>query len=281
MAPASGAHAYRGTVSPPLLPDHTCWSFDDDRAFDRQAREFMSVGLCCGEQVWYVPGPRSGGVARWLRNTATGRERSVRILDPESAYPTDGVIDPDGQTAAYMAATEEALAAGFTGLRVVADATALVRTTDRLDAFARYEYAIGRYMRIAPLRALCVFDRSVLGDEAVAELACLHPRGNAADVSFRLYAGSTPRTTILSGELDAASADLFAGAMERAGLRAVRGEVAVHAEGLRYIDHHCLRVLNEYAERRGVTVVLRTRLTTVPVMADLLGLARLRTEAIA
>ncbi|GAA4945162.1 MEDS domain-containing protein [Actinoplanes utahensis] len=265
-------------MSPTLLPDHTCWSFDDDRAFDRHAREFLRNGLCCGEQVWYVPGPRSGGIAEWLRGTSAKRERSVRILDPATAYPADGAIDPDAQTAAYVTATEQALSAGFTGLRVVADATALVRTAAHLDAFARYEFAIGRYMRIAPLRALCVFDRSALGDDAMAQLACLHPRSNTAGVSFGLHAGATPRTAVLSGELDVSMTGLLAGAIERAGLRPVRGEVVIHAEALRYIDHHCLRVLHAYAERHAIVVVLRTVLSTVSVMAELLGLLRIRVE---
>lgn len=267
-------------VSPTLLPDHTCWSFDDDRAFHRHAREFLRIGLCCGEQVWYVPGPRSGGIAEWLRATSASRDRSVRILDPEVAYPADGAIDPEEQTAAYVTATEEALSAGFTGLRVVADATALVRTAAHLDAFARYEFAIGRYMRIAPLRALCVFDRAALDDDAVAQLASLHPRSNMADVPFGLHAGATPRTAVLSGDLDVSMTGLFARAIERADLRPVRGEVVIHGEALRYIDHHCLRVLHAYAERRAIVVVLRTRLSTVPVMTELLGLLRIRVETL-
>lgn len=268
-------------VTPTAVPEHTCWSFDDDQSFSSYAREFLGAGLGCGEQVWYAPGPRSGGITEWLRDTAGGRDQSVQILDPEVAYPADGVIDPVGQTAAYVAATEGALAAGFTGLRVVADATALVGTSERLDAFARYEYAIGRYMRIAPLRALCVFDRTALGDDAIAELACLHPSTNAAAVPFRMHAGATARVAVVHGELDIAAVDLFAAALRRADLRPARGEVVLHAEGLGFLGHHCLAVLQDYAEQRAVTVVLRTRLSTVPPMVGLLGLSRVRVETIA
>ncbi|MDI6100820.1 MEDS domain-containing protein [Actinoplanes sp. NEAU-A12] len=268
-------------VSRVAAPEHTCWAFDDDRSFCRYAREFLHAGLGHGEQVWYVPGPRSGGVAEWLRDAARGREESVRILAPEVAYPADGFIDPAEQITAYVAATEAALAAGFTGLRVVADATTLIRTAAHLDAFARYEFAIGRYMRIAPLRALCVFDRTTLGDDTVAELACLHPSTNAPGVPFRLQAGATARVAVLHGELDVASVDLFAAAIRRADLRPARGTVVVHAEGLRFIGHHCLAVLQRYAEQRAVTVVIRTRLRTVPTMVDLLGLSRIRVEMIA
>jgi len=42
-------------------------------------------------------------------------------------------VDPDAQVRTYAAATGAALAAGFTGLRVVAEATPLVRTPEQLD----------------------------------------------------------------------------------------------------------------------------------------------------
>jgi hypothetical protein len=259
--------------------DHSCWSYHDHRAFVLHARAFLYAGLAAGERVWYVPGRRSSGVTGWLLDGAAAWPAgAVRVLDPEEVYPSTGVLDPVAQTAAYVAATEDAVAAGFRGLRVVADATAMVRTRPRLDAFVRYEYAIGRYMRTAPLRAVCVYDRSRLGERAVAELACVHRRTNDGDVSFQLYAGRTAAETVLTGEVDVASEDLFVTVLERADLRAAGGEVVVRAEELAFITHRCLLALQRHAERRSFTVVFRTSLPTVAAMVDLLGLNRIRVE---
>lgn len=260
--------------------EHTCWSYDDHRSFVLYVRAFLHAGLSAGERVWYVPGQRSSGVTGWLLDAAPAWPAgAVRVMHPAEVYPIEGPFDPVAQTESYMAATEDALAAGFRGLRVVADATAMVRTRPRLDAFVRYEYAIGRYMRTAPLRAICVYDRTLLGDRAVAELACVHRRTNAGGVPFQLYAGRTIGDTVLAGEVDNSCEDLFVTVLERADLRPAGGEVVLHAERLSFITHRCLLSLQRYAERRSVTVVIRTPLRTVAPMAAALDLARVRVES--
>ena len=262
-------------------PEHICWSYDDPESFGRYARTFLHAGLSAGERVWYVPGRRSSGVTGWLLHAAPAwPDGAVRVFEPADVYAGDGTFDPVAQTARYATATEDALTAGFTGLRVVADATALVRTRPRLDAFVRYEYAIGRYLRTAPLRALCVYDRTVLGEQALTELACVHGRTNAGYVPFHLYAGRTAGDTVLAGEVDAASEDLFRTVLERAELRPFGGEVTVHAEGLTFITHRCMLALQRLAERRSLTVVIRTGLRTVAALAETLDLNRIRVETL-
>ncbi|MEU4428682.1 MEDS domain-containing protein [Actinoplanes sp. NPDC024001] len=262
-------------------PEHTCWAYDDHQTFVLHARAFLHAGLTAGEQVWYVPGRRSSGVTGWLLDGAPDwPPGAVRVFDPQEVYSAAGAFDPVAQLTAYMAATQDAVAAGFRGLRVVADATAMVRTRPQLDAFVRYEYAIGRYMRTAPLSALCVYDRTELGDRAVAELACVHRRTNAGHVPFQMYPGRTARDTVLTGEVDGSAEDLFATVLERAELHPVAGEVVVHAEELGFITHRGLLALQRHAERRELTVVIRTPLRTVAPMVGALGLTGIRVESL-
>ncbi|MFC7533325.1 MEDS domain-containing protein [Actinoplanes sp. GCM10030250] len=258
---------------------HTCWSYDDHQEFVLNARSFLHAGLLAGERVWYVPGPRSNGAVGWLLDEAPAwPPGTVQVLDPLEVYCPEQPFDPVAQMSSYVAATEEAVAAGYTGLRVVADATPMVRTRQRLDAFVRYEYAIGRYMLTAPLRAVCVYDRAELGDRAVAELAGVHQRTNAPGVPFQLYAGRTSSETVLAGEVDASAEDLFLALFERADLRPAGGEILMHAEDLGFITHRGLIALHRQAQRRSLTVVIRTRLRTVAPMADALCLTGLRVE---
>lgn len=253
---------------------HGCWSYDDYHPFDRYAREFLGAGLLAGERVWYVTGRSSGAAADLLR----GAGAAARILSFDEAYPAGHTVDPAGQVAVYTTVTEQALAEGYTGFRVVADATPLVRTEAQREAFARYEYVIGRYMRNAPMRAVCAYDRRELGDRSVAELACLHERTQATGVTFQLHPGRTPATAVLSGELDMAVEDLFAAALTHTDLRPVRGEVTVEAEELRFIDHRSLLSLQRYAEHREMTAVVRTRLGVAARLAALLDLPHVRVE---
>ncbi|MEV4282620.1 MEDS domain-containing protein [Actinoplanes xinjiangensis] len=267
-------------MSPVAAAGHVCWPYDDHPAFEAHAAAVLRAGLEAGEQVWYVPGDGGGAVAGLLTGhpRAVSRADAVRVVPLAVAYPGDLTVDPAAQVTAYTAATEDALAAGFTGLRVVADATAFVRTEAQRDAFARYEYAIGRYMRTAPMSAVCAYDRRELGDQVIAELACVHETGPAGDVMFRLHPGATTAEVILDGEVDLSVEELFGRALRRTDLRPAGGEVVLDAGGLKFIDHRSLLTLQRFAEARRTTAVLRTRFAGAVHLARLLDLPHVRVE---
>lgn len=263
---------------------HVCWSYDDPAAFDSRAREFLAEGLAAGERVWYVASEPPGAVVERLRGVSVFedgfRRGAARVVPVDSTYSGSGVVDPVAQVGVYASATGDALAAGYTGLRVLADATPLVRTSAQLDAFARYEHLIDRYMRTRPMSALCAYNRLELGDQAVAELACLHPVTNADEVLFQLYAcDPDDGCATLTGELDPSNHELFATALERADLRPVDGQLVLWAPRLRYVDHRSLLHLQDYARRRGATAVLRTSRSPATRLVELLDLADVRVEA--
>ncbi|MEV4349536.1 MEDS domain-containing protein [Actinoplanes sp. NPDC049596] len=258
-------------MSPAIKAGHECWAYSDERLFDAYARKFIEVGLAAGELVWYVPSARTAD--------PSVRGGAIRVIPFEEAYAGATVVDPATQVALYTAVTEDALAAGYTGFRVVADATPLVRTGEQREAFTRYEYVIGRYMRDNPMSAVCAFDRAELGERAVAELACLHETSHDAGVPFQLHPGPSSAEAVLDGELDMSAEELFAMALSRTDLDRAPGEVVVDAAGLRFIDHRSLLTLQRYAESQRTTAVLRTRLGAVSRLAGLLDLPRVRVEA--
>ncbi|MFI5495003.1 MEDS domain-containing protein [Actinoplanes sp. NPDC051859] len=245
--------------------EHVCVAYDEPAAFDSAAREFLAAGIAAGEQLWYIaptPAPRGWDFAPEL----------VRLGDH---YPEGAVIDPAAGVAAYAAATERAIAAGYRGLRIAAEATNLVRTPHQLAAFTRYEHLVDRYMRDAPFSALCGYNRGELGGAAVAELACLHP---ISDAPFRLFAVPGDVDAGLAGELDWSCRDLFDQALDRADLRPEGKELIIDARQLTFIDHNSLADLDAYARRRGVTAVLRTRRSVPARLTALLRLTALRVE---
>lgn len=259
------------------LSGHECWSFNDQRRFDAHAREALLSGLAAGERVWFVPGRNSG-----LTSAMLPEGDAVRVFPADEVYQGEQlVVDPVAQVAAYAAATEEAVAAGFTGLRVVADVTDMVRTEEQRDAFARYEYLVGRLMRLEPMRAMCAYDSRELGGPAVAELACLHESSLAADVTFQLHPGDTAAEAVLDGELDAVTHELFRAALDRTDLASSGRPPVVDATGLRFIDHRSLLTLQRHAESHDLTTVLRTRRGGAARLAGLLGLTHVRVEVVA
>ncbi|MEV4809802.1 MEDS domain-containing protein [Micromonospora avicenniae] len=270
-------------MTPSTSYGHICWVYDDPAALDRAAHRFLTAGLAAGERLWYIAaGPAEPVVAK-LSATPALRDAlahgSLEVVSLDDTYRTGAVVDGPAQVRAYAAATEAALAAGHRGLRVVAEATPLVRTPDQLDAFTRYEHLVDRYMRARPFRAMCAYDRREIDGRAVAELACLHPETNATEAPFQLFAWDAAGNRAgLTGELDEAGEELFVTALERADLRPADGRLVLEAPGLRFVDHRALLRLSEYARRRDFSVLLRSPHPAAARLAALLDLPGLTVE---
>jgi anti-anti-sigma factor len=247
--------------------------------------EFLGDGLATGARVCYV-GAAPTEVLLDELHRIDGMEKALsrgaaRVTSLTDTYmTTDTVVDPAAQVRAYAVATEEALAAGYTGLRVAAEATPMVRTPAQLAAFARYEHLVDRYMAEHAFSALCAYDVRELGDDAIAQLACLHPNTNLGTSGFRLHAAAGEDYSVtLNGELDLSTEDLFTTALERADLSPRGGELVVDATGLDFIDHRSVLRLLEHARSRAATLVLHTSHPCPTRMVELLGLADVRVES--
>ena len=241
---------------------HLCQVFDDHAEFRAAAVEFLADGLARGARVRYIAPPDDdtlrAELAPLMRMPQARRPGAVEVVSVGGTYAgLDACVDAQAVVDSYTADTRSALADGFAGFRVAAEVTVLVRTPEQLDAFARYEHQADRLMSRIPVTAMCGYRHTELGDDAVSQLACLHPDGSAEQAPFRVYATRTADLA-LSGELDLTTVDQFAVAMERTGVLDGRAEVVVDATGLEFADHRNLLVLERMADRYGRTVVLRT-----------------------
>ncbi|MFC5728148.1 MULTISPECIES: MEDS domain-containing protein [Nocardioides] len=270
-------------VRDPGRYDHLCWAFEDAQEFRARAGCFLAEGLQLGEQVWYVGSGDVTALEDELRELP-GMEQALhsgaaKADSIEAAYPTGTVVDPAAQVAAYARATAQAVAAGFTGLRVAADATALVRTPEQLDAFARYEHLIDRYILTAPFSAMCAYQRSLVGDGSIAALACMHPGASADATPFWLHATTQNGcAAAIGGELDLATRDLLRLALHRADLQPHNGELVLDASRVEFMDHRSLLQLVEHARSEGHMLVLRTAHPGPGLLIRALGLDRARVE---
>jgi anti-anti-sigma regulatory factor len=264
------------------LHDHMCWAFDDQDDFRCRVREFLGEGLELGQRVWYV----APGDVETLANDLRGLEGmdlalrvgAARVVSVDIAYPVGTVIEPATQVQAFVTAAAQAVMAGFTGLRVAADTTPLVRTSAQLDAFARYEYLVDRCIASQPLTGMCAYNRVELGEEVIAQLACLHPNINSGTAQFRLHASHRAAAS-LHGELDMTTVELLSLTLQRADLQPDGGEVVIDATGLTYIDHRALLMLAEHTRRAHATVVLRTAWPGAAPLVELLDLPQVRVES--
>ena len=209
-------------------------------------------------------------------------EGAFRVATVDEVYAFSGagrVVDPDRSAAARAAATEDALAAGYTGLRAVVDATALAGTVGQRVAYAHYEYLLDRQSSVLPLATICAYDVAQLGSAAVAEMACLHPLTSRGASPFRLYTDDA-FAFALAGEIDVLSAGQLADTLGRV-LPLMSGpELVVDGRELEFIDHRGLLVLDRCAGQRGVRLALRTPRVTVAQIAEAIGLRHLRVDVL-
>lgn len=261
--------------------DHVCWRYGDAHEFRTRVREFLSEGLALGHRVRYVG---TGDLNALVEDLAgvEGMDEALRtgaaqVASLDATYPVGAVVEPAAQVRAYAEATEEALDAGFTGLRVAADCTPLVRTPEQLAAFARYEHQVDHYMADRPFSAMCAYSGAEVDDRAFAQVACMHPNANTSSPGFRLHAAGD-RVTALGGELDPADDDLFALALRRADPLPRDGRLVLDATDLAFLDHRALLRLVRHARDRGASVVLRASWPGVATLVDLLDLADVRVE---
>jgi hypothetical protein len=153
--------------------DHIGWVFAGQTQFEALARPFLAEGAALGEQLMYVvPDPDPGMVARLAG--ALG-PRGVQIASIAEVYGSSGIVNALGQRATFASALADALAEGYSGIRVAADNTPLVTDEARLTAWLRWETTADRFMSENQVTGLCAFDRDKVDVNRLRHLATLHP----------------------------------------------------------------------------------------------------------
>ncbi|GAA1756302.1 MEDS domain-containing protein [Luedemannella helvata] len=238
------------------------------------AHAFLRGGLAMGERVCLAGSERD--IEAWLTDGRVARAVADGAAIANVVDQTRRSFDLVTQLDLCRAATEVALADGYSGFRVAADVTAVVREPTNLAEFVRYEQLVDRYMAAEPFSAMCAFRRADLPSTALARLASVHPAGNSG-APFRIFANPDGGTAI-AGDLDMTTSDLLCAALAGVEPLIVRGELVLDATRLAFIDHRSLLVLARFAATRGTTLVLRTRKPHLSRLIDLLELRHVRVE---
>jgi MEDS: MEthanogen/methylotroph, DcmR Sensory domain len=190
--------------------DHIGWVFSGAAEFAAVARDFLTEGLELGEFLLFVADdPAEPAYLELADSFAPTELRVARIAD---VYGASGVVDATSQRATFADTLSQALADGYTGIRVAADNTALVRTPQRLKAWMHWELVADRFMSENRVTGLCGFDRTAVNVDTLRHLVTLHPLSSAAQPlpQFRLFVNTDG--LCLEGDID----DLAIGHLHRA-----------------------------------------------------------------
>ena len=257
------------------LNGHACWGFDDLADLQTAAAEFLAEGAELGQRLMFVGGPEAEAMVREadpMRSLVQAGTLQVAPFD--AIYPGGRRMANVDQLAMYEGATDQALADGFTGLRVLAEVTSLASPDGAWQDQVAWESYADRYMATRPLAALCCFDRRRVPAEAMAALGCAHPvtdRRLQHLAPFRVYAQQDAMA--LAGEVDAFSSTQLSDLLELT-IPDTEDEVVLDLEGLDFIDHSGVRVVAELERRmreRGVTLTVRGESGLYRRLSELLG----------
>ncbi|WP_196279129.1 MEDS domain-containing protein [Catellatospora vulcania] len=237
--------------------DHICWVFDTPEEFRQLAGRFLSEGLAAGQQVLYLEDRARETELDHVDGFGSARRRGAAAVQDLGIYEAELMADPAAPARAFVRACEQAVADGYTGLRVAADVTSLVRDPTMAATFARYEHLVDTHMARHPLTGMCGFHRARLSATTIAELACLHPLASSGSTPLRLFSSDQADiSAVLAGEVDLAGRDLLRSALARIDLPPVGGEVIIDARELSFIDHQGLLECVEHIRGRGAATVL-------------------------
>jgi len=226
--------------------DHVIWYGDGADDLYTLATAALAAGARRNEKLMFValePDPdRLTGIGDLDPLLDSGQ---LEVVDIDDVYGASGSFSAADQLATFEGVLANALAAGYTGIRVVADNTPLA--TGDEEEFRRWlawEQVADRFQAQSNVTGICWFNRRALSDERQADLASLHPvcAASALEPPFSFF--SDGDAIAVAGALDAWSADRFRRILDSS---PVESALVVDLSQADFVDHRALLALNSIA----------------------------------
>jgi hypothetical protein len=262
--------------------DHVCWPYRHQTELAAVASGFVVEGLGRNERVAYLGQGRPGELRADLAGIPGLDERvdrgQLQLTDIAALPASDPLTDPVDELIDLAALTRDALDAGYTGLRVVANGTVRVVDPRRRDRIVHYEHLIDRFCLDHAFTRLCAFDGAALGEEVLAELGCVHTLTRGELSPFVLCAARGVDAALV-GSVDAFSVDLLVEALRRIGVPRPGRRAVLDTRGLEFVDVRALRELDRHAARVGAPLVLHSPPTFVSRLLELVAVRAIQVAA--
>lgn len=242
--------------------DHVCWVYRDERELDDATLDFLGGGLARGERLLCV-GDR---VVEGLRRNASAlggvealiEQGALQALALAEVYAAAGAFSAERQLAFYAAATAQALADGYRGLRVLTDVSALAADPHVQPELVRWEHVADEFVAHGPgMTAMCTY-RADLPARTLTEASSVHPMVHApgAPPAFQVFFDQ--QRIVLVGDVDALGAEQLARVLATSPVTG--GTRALDLSGLQFADVAGCRAIAGWARslaQRGVRLELR------------------------
>lgn len=223
------------TAAPPAGPPHphVCAVAHGDQGRARLAANWAGEGLAAGERVVWIE-PSGGALFNWLDAQGVAWHEALdagalRIVDPRDIVQLTSADDVPLRIEGAAALARQAVADGYTGLRVGVETAVALDVMPDVDTQLVLEAAWEQATLTEPLSLLCLYDPTVYGPQLFDAIR-LHPRAFADDLA---QVSASADSTAAAGEVDLSNA-----AMVRAFLEAgpTEGASTLDLSACRFVD---------------------------------------------
>lgn len=270
------------------LGDHVCvFTESVDQRVDAMAA-VVAAGLRGGDLVMVVtdclPPPElaAGLVARGVAVTAGLRSGHVQLVSARDVYLPTGRFEFESLYESMAGLVTQTLAAGYPGLRLVADMTWTLAAPAGLGQLAGYEAAVNRLLLDGQAFGACLYDRRGLDADLVRAVTCAHPATTsrfhpAWEPLLRIRRSQRPYGLALAGEVDASNRQALFTALDAIAdeLPDRAAPIVIDVNGLRFADAASGGALAELAGRAPAGVRVVGCHGAVAVVLDQLDVGRL------
>ena len=161
--------------------DHLCLIYETPEEQFAAVVPFLRDGLACEEQCLYIADERTAAEVREaLRPAGVDVEAqeargALRIVSKRETYLRGGVFDPAAMLALLRGATAEAVARGYTALRVTGEMTWALGPEAGTERLIEYEASLNDFFPGSRALAICQYNRTRFSPEILHEVLRTHP----------------------------------------------------------------------------------------------------------
>jgi hypothetical protein len=228
--------------------DHVCHLFDQAEDLGELLVPYFKVGLERNEAcLWVTSSPYGTDKAVSEMCTAmSGFDQrmaagQIQIVGYDEWYTRQGALSAAETIRNWMRRKDDALAAGYAGLRITGNTSFL--DAGMWDDFVAYERALDVALRGQPILTLCSYCKAKHAAEAVLDVMCahgfslrkhrghwdlldFHPRGSASTTPHDRIHGASPRRRALRTIVEDQLAEFMAPEFDRVALEGADVELA-------------------------------------------------------
>ena len=261
--------------------DHACAVHGSAQWHRRRALDFVREGLAAGDRVCYFAADSSRQTLSDLleeNETPLARalmEGRLAVTCADESYLATGGFDANRMLDALHESVDEALAAGFAGVRFAGEMDWIARERPPLGELVDYEHKVTEFYASRPAAGLCHYDSRLFDPVVLAEMRNIHPVVLLEPSGAAAFELSTePLGLRIDGEVDVANHEALRSALETLeglGRKLGAGDCHLELTGLAFMDLGGVHQLVQFARRfQGGNVVLRRPPTSLLRVAGIL-----------